>query len=76
MIDLPDEVRRDIVCVIERWGGKLSESNRNGLDNESRTFRNWLFGAEVILGLLGLDDLMLAALDAQTNADPLKEDSK
>ena len=76
MIDLPDEVRRDVERWIERWGGKLSESNRNGLDNESRTFRNWLFGAEVLLGLLGLDGLMQAALDAQANGDPFKEDSK
>ena len=75
-MEISDEVRRDVERLIERWGGKLSESNRNGLDNESRMFRNWLFGAEVLLGLLGLDGLMQAAVDAQENADPLKEAEK
>ena len=64
-MELPDEVRRDVERAIVRWGEKMASRKRDDLEFEWRMFSNWLFGAEVILGLLGLEELARAAADAQ-----------
>lgn len=64
-MELPDEVRRDVERAIARWAKNMDENKQAGRDSESRMCGNWLFGAEVILGLLGLEELARAASDAQ-----------
>ena len=75
-MEISDTALFNVRQAITRWGDRLSDSTRNGLEIERRMYGNWLFGAEAVLGLLGLSDLMQAAVDAQANADPLKEDAK
>ena len=54
--------------AIGRWEGKFMEARRRGWDEEARQYSNWLFGVELALGLLGLDDLAQKAIAAQRDS--------
>ena len=75
MIDLSDEVQRDIVCVIERWGRRLLDAARDDDRYGAGMYSNWLFGAQTILGLLGIDSLAQAASDAHM-AEPSQQNAE
>ena len=58
--------------AIGRWEGKFSGSQTARLGREARQYSNWLFGVELALGRLGLDDLAQKAIAAQRDKRRMK----
>lgn len=67
-VTIDDATEQQVTETIGRWKEKRAGTLRDGMDFEVRQIDNWLFGAEVVLWALGLDDLALAAGAAQTDS--------
>lgn len=55
-----ETAEQQIAETIGRWKRQLAEAVGEGSNSDARRLSNWLFGAEIVLSQLGLDELPLA----------------
>jgi hypothetical protein len=56
-----ETAERQIAETIGRWKRQLAAAVSEGSNSDTRRLSNWLFGAEIVLSQMGLDELARAA---------------
>jgi hypothetical protein len=64
-VNITDEQRRSIELRIEKWRGEFDAYRFGGQISLAMQVGNWLFGLQIGLDMLGLNDLAKFAEDAQ-----------